>query len=197
MQLVAATNNQGKLKEMQRILKPLNITVLSLKDVNIDIDIDENGKNFAENARIKAEAIFRLTGKPTIADDSGLCVDALGGEPGVYTARYSGENATDDSNISKLLNKLEGVPKGKRTARFVCALCFIIDESTILECEGVCDGEIGWQKLGENGFGYDPVFMMGNKSFSQLSADEKDAVSHRGKALKEMFGLICKYKMKF
>ena len=133
-------------------------------------------------------AAFSKTGISSVADDSGLVVDALGGEPGVYSARYAGEGATDAQRIEKLLKNMQGIPKEKRTAHFVCSICCVIDENTVITAEGVCDGTISYEPVGDGGFGYDPIFMTEDgRSFAQLSNEEKDALSHRGKALRILF----------
>ncbi len=187
MIFAAATNNAKKLKEIQRILHSLGHDAKTLKELGIEIEIEENGATFAENALIKAKAIADICGMPTISDDSGLEVDYLNGAPGVYTARYAGENATDDDNIDKLLATLEGVEKEKRTAAFVSSVCLYIPkengEDFHTVCTGRCEGRIGYKRMGDGGFGYDPIFMVGDVSYSQMTAEEKDAISHRGKAL--------------
>lgn len=185
-----ATNNKKKLKEIQRILDAFGHQAKTLAELGIDVEIEENGTTFAENALIKAKAIADICGMPSISDDSGLEVDALGGEPGVYTARYAsvnGEHPTDDENIDKLLKNMEGVPQRQRTARFVSAVCLYIpgeNGGTEYTKVGTCEGWIGYERLGTDGFGYDPVFMVGQRSYAQMSAEEKDAISHRGKALR-------------
>ena len=185
---IIASNNKGKAAELDRILNPLGITAVTAKSEGISLDdVDETGTTFAENAFIKAAAAFKKTGMPSVADDSGLVVDALNGEPGVYSARYAGENATDEMRIEKLLRNLEGVPTEKRTAHFVSSICCIIDENTIITAEGTCNGIIAEEPKGDGGFGYDPVFLTDNgKSFAELTAEEKDKLSHRGKALRAM-----------
>jgi len=188
MIFAAATNNAKKLKEIQRILHALGHDAKTLKELGISIEIEENGTTFAENALIKAKTIAEICNMPTISDDSGLEVDYLDGAPGVYTARYAGEGCSDDDNIDKLLAALEGVEKEKRTARFVSSVCLYIprgngrDEYEI--CSGRCEGWIGWERMGDGGFGYDPVFMVGDRSYSEMDAREKDAISHRGRALR-------------
>ena len=186
MIFAVATNNQKKLKEIQRILDSFGITAKTLKELNIETEIEENGTTFEENALIKAKTIAEICGLPTISDDSGLEVDALGGAPGVYTARFAGEHATDDQNIDKLLTELEGVEKEKRTARFVSAVCLYMPNGENTVCRGTCDGWIGWERIGDGGFGYDPVFMVGETSYSEMSPQEKDAISHRGSALRQL-----------
>ena len=186
MVFAVATNNQKKLKEIQRILDSFGITAKTLKELDINIEIEENGTTFEENAVIKAKAIAEICGLPTISDDSGLEVDALNGAPGVYTARFAGEHATDDENIDKLLAEMEGVEKEKRTARFVSAVCLYMPDGRNTVCRGTCEGWIGWERIGDGGFGYDPVFMVDEISYSQMSPEAKDAISHRGSALRQL-----------
>lgn len=186
---VIATHNAHKLEEMRRILEPFGMTVITA-DLT---DVPETGKTFAENAYLKAKAACEQTGKPAIADDSGLAVDALSGAPGIYSARYAGEYASDQDRIQKLLSELQPYPEPERTARFVCAVCCVFPNGDVLRCEGVCEGRIGFAPCGENGFGYDPVFFLDTRSFAELSKEEKDAVSHRGKALEEFQRLLKEY----
>lgn len=180
MKTVLASNNKNKLREFREILEPLGWEVISQSEAGVDTEAEENGATFEENAYIKAKAAYEVTGLPVIADDSGLCVDALGGEPGVYSARY----AEVGKRRAKVLEKLAGVPDEKRTAQFVCALCFIDENGEKHIFRGECEGRIGYENRGTNGFGYDPIFMVGDKSFAELSPDEKNAVSHRGNALR-------------
>lgn len=191
---IIASNNKNKAAELDRILNPLGIKAVTAREAGVDLgDVEETGSTFAENALIKAKAAFEKTGVPCVADDSGLAVDALNGEPGVYSARYAGENATDEDRINKLLKNLEGVPEEKRTAHFICSVCCIIDNDTVITAEGTCDGTIAKEPVGNDGFGYDPVFITdGNKSFAQLTPDEKDAVSHRGRALRQLYSKLSK-----
>ena len=187
MQFLLATHNRKKQAEMQRILSPLGIEVLTADMAGIDLtDVDETGETFSENAFLKAHSGCIESGLPCIADDSGLCVDALGGAPGVYSARYSGVHGDDDANIAKLLDALKDVPEAKRTAYFACAVCVCFPDGRKLELEGRCNGKIGYEKRGNDGFGYDPVFLVGDRSFAQFTANEKDAVSHRGNALRKL-----------
>lgn len=186
MVFAVATNNQKKLKEIQRILDSFGITAKTLKELGISVEIEENGTTFEENAVIKAKTIAKLSNLPTISDDSGLEVDALNGAPGVYTARYAGENATDDENIDKLLESMAGVEKEKRTARFVSAVCLYMPDGRHTVCRGTCEGWIGYERIGDGGFGYDPVFMVDEISYSQMTAEAKDAISHRGSALRQL-----------
>ena len=199
IKFIIASNNKGKAAELDRILNPLGITAVTAKSEGVSLDdVEETGATFAENALIKAAAAFKKTGMPSVADDSGLVVDALNGEPGVYSARYAGENATDEMRIAKLLKNLEGVPTEKRTAHFVSSICCIVDENTVITAEGTCDGIIAEEPKGNGGirpkargsggFGYDPVFLTeSGKSFAQLTPEEKDKLSHRGKALRLLY----------
>ena len=187
MEFVIATQNKGKLKEMRRILEPLGHTVLSAKEAGFDGDVEETGSTFAENAALKAAAVAQALGKPVIADDSGLMVDALNGAPGVYSARYAGEGATDRQRWEKLLRELKGVPRQKRTAKFCCAVVLALRGKEPVTFTGECPGYIGEEPLGEDGFGYDPVFYLNEStSFATLSGEEKDKISHRGKAMAQL-----------
>ena len=180
MKFVMATHNQKKLQELERILMPLHISV-SAPDLP---EVEETGTTFAENAFLKADSACRETGLPAVADDSGLMVDALGGAPGVYSARYAGEDATDLDRIHKLLDAVKEVPREKRTAKFVSAICCVFPDGTRITAQGECAGTIAFSPEGEGGFGYDPVFLVNGKSFAQLTAEEKDEISHRGRALR-------------
>lgn len=194
MKFIIATHNMKKQAEMQRILSPLGVEVLTAEMAGVTLtDVEETGATFEENAVLKAENGCRESGLPCIADDSGLSVDFLGGEPGVYSARYSGTHGDDEANIQKLLKKLEGVPEEKRTARFVSVVCVCFPDGRKLTVDGKCEGKIGFEKHGDNGFGYDPVFMVGKKSFAELSADEKDKISHRGNALRRLVRILPEY----
>lgn len=186
MEICAATGNAGKLKELRRILEAQGHTVKSQKELGITLEPDETGTTFEENALIKAKAICEASGLPTVADDSGLEVDALNGEPGVYTARYCGRHGDDEANNDKLLANLEGLPKEKRSAKFVSAVCLYLPDGRSLTTRGECPGWIGFERRGTNGFGYDPIFNVeqyDDRSYAQLTTQEKDAISHRGKAL--------------
>ncbi len=187
MKFVIATNNKKKLVELQRILTPLSIDVFTAKDIGIDLgDVEENGSTFAENAYIKAKSAYDLLDREycVVADDSGLCVDALDGRPGIYSARYGGEGLSDIDRYNLLLEEMAEVNDDERQAYFACSICAIMNDGTVITAEGKCEGTIGYKPLGDGGFGYDPVFMVGEKSFSQLTAEEKDKCSHRGKALR-------------
>ncbi len=186
MDIIIATNNAHKVEEFKRLLTPLGYRVYSLKDKEIQVEIEENGSTFAENAMIKAQT-YDMVHLPVIADDSGICVDALDGRPGIYSARYGGEGLDDHGRNLKLLEELGGVTD--RTGRFVCSIAYIDAKGEKHSFEGVCEGVIGYEEKGENGFGYDPLFLVGEKSFAELSGAEKDALSHRGKANR----LLCAY----
>lgn len=187
MKIIIATHNKHKLQEMSRILAPMGYEVVTDLDLGIELtDAEENGKTFLDNARIKAESGCKESGLPCIADDSGLCVDALDGAPGVFSARYSGVHGDDDGNNKKLLSELDGVPTEKRTAHFACAICVSFPDGSEVTATGKCEGYIGYEKKGTNGFGYDPLFMVGDRSLAEMTAEEKDAISHRGNALKEL-----------
>lgn len=192
MRFVAATNNENKLLEFKRILKPLGIDVILAKQAGVELgEINETGDTFEENAKIKAVTACHMTGLPSIGDDSGLQVDALNGEPGIYSARYAGLGATDKDKYNLLLEKLKNVPKEKRTAKFVTAICCAFPDSKFIEVTGECRGSIAFDAKGTNGFGYDPVFLPdaynGEKSFAQLESNQKDEISHRGNALRKLF----------
>lgn len=186
MKLLVATNNQGKLKEFNEILGELGIQCVSLKDMGISVDVEETGTTFLENALLKAKAIYQIAKIPTISDDSGLMVDALGGEPGVYSARYAGEPSDDDKNMDLLLSKLQGVEN--RTARFKSVIAAVFSEDNILVSEGECKGIIIDEKRGDNGFGYDPIFYVEalGKTFAQMTDGEKNSLSHRGNAIRNL-----------
>ena len=183
MKFVLATHNPGKLKEMGDILAQFGVEVVSPKDLGITVDVEETGTTFAENAMLKAKAICAAAKLPAIADDSGLCVDALNGGPGVYSARYGGEGLDDKGRYMLLLNSMRGQPT--RAAHFACAIACVFPNGDELTAEGRCDGTIAFAPMGEGGFGYDPVFFVPElkKTFGQLTAEEKSAISHRGRAL--------------
>lgn len=184
MKYIIATHNAHKLIEISRILEPLGIEAVTDRDLGIELpEVEETGTTFAENAYIKAAAACEFAGLPAIADDSGLAVDALDGAPGVYSARYAGEDATDEQRNEKLLEALRDVPQGKRQAQFVSAVCCVFPNGDTLRTEGVVHGEISFAPAGENGFGYDPLFLVGDRTTAEMSPAEKDAISHRGRAL--------------
>ena len=188
MKFIIATHNKKKLVELERILAPLGILVVTDKELGVVLDeVEETGKTFQANASLKARAACRQTGLPAIADDSGLVVDALHGAPGVYSARYAGENATDAQRIEKLLCNMKDIPKGERTARFVSNVFCVFPDGREFSVEGTCEGTIAFAPDGDGGFGYDPVFIAaGGKSFARLTAEEKDSISHRGGALRAL-----------
>ncbi len=192
MQLVLATNNEDKIKEIKYLLEELPITILSRNDFLEFPEIEETGSTLKENALLKAKAIAAFCDLPALADDSGLEVDALNGQPGVYSSRYSGDDATYESNCKKLIRELKGVPKKKRTARFRCLIAIDWNDGSTETTEGVADGLITEDIKGNKGFGYDPVFYYPpkKKRFSEMSTEEKNLVSHRGIALQNMVGLI-------
>ena len=188
MKFIIATNNKKKLVEMERILKPLGIEAVSAKDAGVVLDeVDETGTTFGENAFLKANAAYVKTGMPAVADDSGIRVDALGGRPGIFSARYSPEDCvTDEDRTAKILEELQGVPDDKRGAHYTCAICCILPDGSKIEIEETCEGKIGYEFIGDGGFGYDPIFYFGDKTFAQISGEDKDKVSHRGKALRKL-----------
>jgi XTP/dITP diphosphohydrolase len=188
--IVLASNNNHKLREISEILEPLGFTVISQLQAGISLEVDEIGTTFEENAALKARAIYQIYKTAVIADDSGLEVDYLNKAPGVYSSRYAGENATDKEKCEKLLRELEGVPMEKRTARFVSVICYIDKDGKEHIVRGECEGYIGFEPRGENGFGYDPIFMYGDKSFAEISAEEKNSVSHRANAMRKFVKLI-------
>lgn len=194
MKIFIATHNQKKLRELKRILEPMGFTVLSGAELESDMpEVEETGTSFEENALLKARAGLEFTGLITVADDSGLCVDALSGAPGIFSARYSGENATDEKNNQKLLAELDGVPAEKRNAHYVAAIACVFPDGREFTVRGECHGYIGTDYRGSGGFGYDPLFCSQAGWFGELSAEQKDAVSHRGKALKEFSKKLKEY----
>ena len=186
--IIFATGNEGKMKEIRRILADPQLEILSLKDAGIHADIDENGKSFEENAMIKAEAICKMTGEIVLADDSGLEIDYLNKEPGIYSARYMGEDTSYDIKNQALLDRLDGVPDEKRTARFVCAIAAAMPDGCCEVVRGTMEGIIGHKIAGENGFGYDPIFFLPECgcTSAELSPEKKNELSHRGEGLKKI-----------
>ena len=184
-QVLIATKNKGKVKDFEAIFGPLGYDVKSMFDVATDMDIEETGTTFEENAILKAEALARALNTIVIADDSGLAVDALNGEPGVYSARYAGDH-DDEANIVKVLEQLKGVPTPERTARFICCIAIAGPEIETKTFNGTCEGVISEMKIGENGFGYDPIFYVPvlGRTMAQLTAEEKSSISHRGNAIR-------------
>lgn len=186
MDIVVATNNKGKLRELSEMLVGYNI--LGQSEVGADIDVEETGTTYEENAFLKARAVREYTDKYIIADDSGLEVDVLNGEPGLYSARYAGDNTTPDQGMAKLLEKLEGYNPDEKTAHFISCIVLIEPNGKEHSFYGRCDGLITDKKIGDKGFGFDPIFWFDEygKTFAQLTADEKNAVSHRHKALEKL-----------
>ena len=193
MKYVLATHNPGKLKEMGAILARFGVEVVSPKDLGLTVDVEETGTTFAENAMLKAKAICAAAHLPAIADDSGLCVDALNGGPGVYSARYGGDGLDDRGRYMLLLNNMRG--QTTRAAHFACAIACAFPNGDTLTAEGRCDGTIAFAPMGEGGFGYDPVFFVPEKAktFGQLTAEEKSAISHRGRALADFAEKLATY----
>lgn len=185
MDFILATNNMKKLAEMQRILSPLGINVVTAKMLGKQLeDVEEDGKTFEDNAKLKARAACKEMNIPAIADDSGLCVDYLDGAPGIFSARFAGEHGNDEKNNDLLLEKLDGVPLEKRTAHYVCAICCTFPDGREIVVRGECNGVIGFERDGHEGFGYDPLFLVDGKAFGRYTAEEKDKISHRGNALR-------------
>lgn len=189
MKIVVATKNAHKVKELSDMLALDGLSLVTLSDMGFTGEIEENGSTFAENALIKARTAARLYGLPALADDSGLCVDALDGEPGIYSARYAstdGENASDAANVEKLLEKLKSIPSGERTARFVCAIALVTPDGSEKVVTGACEGVITSEVRGKGGFGYDPVFYYVPycKTFGEATEEEKNKVSHRANAVR-------------
>lgn len=184
MKLVLASKNPGKLREMREILQGLGIEVISETEAGVDVEVEETGSTFAENACLKAGAVAKASGLPAIADDSGLCVDALNGAPGVYSARYGGEGLDDVGRYRLLLENMRGMLD--RRCRFVSAICCCFPNGDRVEAEGECRGTLAYAPKGEDGFGYDPIFFVPGlkKTFAQLTPEEKNAISHRGVALR-------------
>jgi XTP/dITP diphosphohydrolase len=195
LEIIVATKNQEKLREIRSILKDLSIQLHGLNDFENVPDVEEDGKSFAENGLKKARFYSKLFGKMAIADDSGLEVDALGGRPGVYSARYAGIGASDQENRKKLLKELQGVPISRRGAGFKCVMAMVSPDGREAVTEGSCRGRIGFKEVGKNGFGYDPIFILPQygKTMAQLSLEEKNRVSHRGKALRKLKRLLKRF----
>ena len=186
--IIFATGNQDKMREIREILADMDVEVVSMKEAGIHADIVEDGSTFEENAVIKAKTICELTGEITLADDSGLEIDYLNKEPGIYSARYMGEDTSYDIKNQNLIDRLDGVPKEKRTARFVCAIAAVLPDGENLIARQTMEGYIGWEIEGKNGFGYDPIFYLDEYgcSSASLTPQQKNEISHRGKALRDM-----------
>ncbi len=185
MKIILASNNKNKIKEMIEILKPFGHEIVSQSDVNFLESVEETGDTFEENSMLKAKAVYEFTKNAVISDDSGLEVDYLNKAPGVYSARYCGENATDKDRCEKILEELKNASLEKRTARFVCVITYISEDGKTHSFRGECEGTIGFELKGDNGFGYDPIFMVGEKSMAEILKEEKNKISHRGKAIEK------------
>lgn len=183
MKIILASNNKNKLREFSGIVKDAEI--ISQSQAGIKLEVEETGSTFEENAFLKANAVHKLSKCAVIADDSGLEVDALDGRPGIYSARYGGD-ISDAEKCLKILEEMKDVPDVKRTARFVCCICYISENGEKTVVRGTCEGKIGYEPIGENGFGYDPIFMYDGKSFAEIPAEQKNSVSHRSNALKKL-----------
>lgn len=193
--LIFATGNKDKMREIREILADCDVEIYSMKEAGIQVDIVEDGATFEENSLIKARAVAAQTDAIVLADDSGLEIDALNKEPGVYSARYMGEDTSYSIKNQNLIERLEGVPKEKRTARFVCATAAVLPDGQELVTRQTMEGYIGWEPEGENGFGYDPIFYLDEFGCSSaaLSREQKNSISHRGKALRAMKAMLKKY----
>ncbi|MEH7010561.1 XTP/dITP diphosphatase [Neobacillus niacini] len=191
-EVIIATKNPGKAREFEQIFAPRGIAVRTLLDYPEIEDVEETGKSFEENATLKAEAVSQRLNKMVIGDDSGLIVDALGGRPGIYSARYAGEPKNDQNNLEKVLDELQDVSEENRTARFYCALAVALPGKETITVAGTCEGRILAEPTGTNGFGYDPVFYVPEKgcAMAELSSDEKNKISHRANALKKLEGIL-------
>ncbi len=193
-EFLIATHNMKKRDELYRILSPLGIDVKTADQLGIEItDVEETGETFYENALLKAQSGCHESGMPCVADDSGLAVDYLVGAPGVYSARFAGVHGDDERNNDKLLKLLADLPAEERTARYVAVVCCAFPNGDIISARGECEGYIGFERIGDGGFGYDPLFRVGDKSMAQLTAEEKDAISHRGNALRKLAEKLTEY----
>ncbi len=194
--IIFATSNAGKVKEIQMIMADTGLEVLSMKDAGISVDVEENGATYEENALIKARAVARQTEEIVMADDSGLEIDYLNKEPGIYSARYLGEDTSYHIKNHNLIERLAGVPDEKRTARFVCAIAAVLPDGRELTTRATIEGRIGYEEKGEHGFGYDPIFYVPEfgRTTAELTEEEKNQVSHRGKALELMKEELRKYE---
>lgn len=188
MRIIFATGNEGKMREIRMIMADLGLEILSMKEAGLYAEVEENGTTFEENAVIKAKGIAALCNDIVLADDSGLEIDALNKEPGVYSARYMGEDTSYHVKNRNLVERLEGVPDEERTARFVCAIAAALPDGKVLETKAAMEGRIGYEERGENGFGYDPIFVLPEygKTTAELDSETKNELSHRGKALRLM-----------
>lgn len=190
--IVFATGNAGKMREIRMIMEDMGMEIFSMKEIGVNPDIVEDGATFTENAVIKAKAVAALTDAIVLADDSGLEIDALNKEPGIYSARYMGEDTSYRIKNANLIERLEGVPEEKRTARFVCAIAAVLPDGELLTTLGTVEGRIDYEEKGENGFGYDPIFFLPEFgcTSAELTDEQKNEISHRGKALRAMKQLL-------
>lgn len=186
--IIVATGNAGKMREFRMILEDLGLEIISMKEAGVSPDIVEDGSTFAENAEIKARAVWALTGDIVLADDSGLVVDYLNGEPGIYSARYMGEDTSYEIKNQVIIDRVASAPEEERTARFVCAIAAVLPDGTVLHTEGAVEGMIAHHPAGSNGFGYDPIFYLPEYGMTsaEIPLDRKNEISHRGKALEAM-----------
>lgn len=193
--IIFATGNKDKMREIREIMQDCDVEIISMKEAGIDPEIDEDGATFEENAIIKAKAVAAFTDAIVLADDSGLEIDYLNKEPGVLSARYMGEDTSYNIKNQSLIDRLEGVEKEQRTARFVCAIAAVLPNKEVLVTRQTMEGYIGWEQEGENGFGYDPIFFLDEFGCSSatLSPEQKNSISHRGKALRAMKEELKKY----
>ncbi|MCD8354465.1 MAG: RdgB/HAM1 family non-canonical purine NTP pyrophosphatase [Clostridiales bacterium] len=193
MKFVLASHNENKLRELREILGALGVEIVLQSDLGLDLEPEETGETFEENSLIKAKAVMEVSGLPAIADDSGLCVDKLGGGPGVYSARYGGPGLTDAQKCQLILQAMQG--QFPRTCKFVCVITCCFPDGKVLTARGECPGTVAFTPMGSDGFGYDPIFFVPKlkKTFAQLSAEEKNAISHRGNALRAFAGELEAY----
>ncbi len=194
MKIIFATGNENKLREIRQITADMDIEVVSMKEAGVYTDVDETGTTFEENAFLKAAAIAKKCGLPTLADDSGLEIDYLGKQPGIYSSRFMGEDTPYSEKNAELLRRMEGVPDEERTARFVCAICYVRPDGSSETVTATMEGIVAHQAAGENGFGYDPIFFLPEKgcTSAELPPEEKNRISHRGKALRMMRDILGK-----
>ena len=194
MKVIFATGNENKLREIRQITEGMDIEVVSMKEAGYYTDVEETGTTFEENAYLKASAIAKKCGLPTLADDSGLEIDYLGREPGIYSSRYMGEDTPHSVKNAAILKRMEGVPDDERTARFVCAICYVRPDGSSETVKATMEGRVAYEIAGENGFGYDPIFFLPERgcTSAELSPEEKNEISHRGKALRMMRDILMK-----
>lgn len=194
MKVIFATGNENKLREISQITEDMDIDIVSMKDAGFFADVDETGTTFEENAYLKASAIAKKCGLPTLADDSGLEIDYLGREPGIYSSRYMGEDTPYPVKNAELLRRMENVPDEQRTARFVCAICYVRPDGTSETVRATMEGRVAYEPAGTNGFGYDPIFFLPERgcTSAELPPEEKNAISHRGKALRMMRDILAR-----